>query len=226
MDKLKIWVISDTHTLHDQLEVPQVDCVIHCGDSTNSKDLIQNEIEFLSFLEWYEKLPIKHKVLIAGNHDGSLTKLYIKDQLKEKGIIYLENSYCSIDGVSIYGSPYTPTFGTWYFMSPREKIYKHWEHLSPVDILVTHGPPKTVLDIALRDNLYDCVGDSSLLKKVCEIEPKYHLFGHIHDNNRVQNGGIRKLNNLDTTFINASCCKDGNSSTIVSNGHIITYEIS
>lgn len=67
-----ILAISDTHGMHDRLklDLENVNCIIHSGDSTNYYDLLRNEREFDEFILWYAKLPVKHKILIAGNHDG------------------------------------------------------------------------------------------------------------------------------------------------------------
>ena len=60
------------------------------------------------------------------------------------------------------------------------------------DILITHIPPLGILDGT--EVLY---GDYSLLKKVFEIKPKLHLFGHIHES-----PGQEIIDNI--TFSNAS----------------------
>lgn len=66
---MKCWIVSDTHALHNELKIPKdIDTIIHCGDSTNYKDWLRNEQEFRPFLEWFNNLEIKNKILIAGNH--------------------------------------------------------------------------------------------------------------------------------------------------------------
>ena len=37
-----------------------------------------------------------------------------------------------------------------------------------------------------------------------QVQPKYHLFGHLHDEPLVFNNGIKKIQNIDTNFVNAS----------------------
>jgi Icc-related predicted phosphoesterase len=69
------------------------------------------------------------------------------------------------------------------------------------DILVTHGPPKYILDMTRGEH----AGDLSLFKHVTErVKPKLHIFGHFHDEDSHINSGERKLNGLQTRFINAS----------------------
>lgn len=67
---MKILFISDTHGMHNQLIIPEgVDMIIHAGDVANYKDPGRNTNEVLDFIEWYEKIEIKHKIWIAGNHE-------------------------------------------------------------------------------------------------------------------------------------------------------------
>lgn len=208
---MKIWCISDTHMRHKDLIIPkEIDMVIHGGDSTNYHNHVMNNVEFNDFIDWFYTLPIKHKVLIAGNHDEWSMKSYNIHRIKELGIIYLEHEYCTIDGIRIFGSPYTPTFGNWYHMKDRSKIAKYWDVLdNDIDILVTHGPPKGILDLAYRGKCLEHCGDGSLLKKVLKINPKYHVFGHIHDNDDNLNSGSTIIDDVKTIFMNVSCVTDG-----------------
>lgn len=218
---MRVQVISDTHGNHYQIEIdPTIDCLIHCGDSTNYWDIERNQVEFDNFFKWFNGLVIPHKVIIAGNHDTWALKQHNKERLKNAGIIYLENDYHEINGIKMFGSPYTPTFGNWYFMKERSKLDRIWEQVEPVDILITHGPPKGILDLSYRThNEIERCGDESLKNRVFNtIKPKYHLFGHIHDNKDLINHGIRVIDGI--TFINASLVKDGKLERIHCNGYV------
>ena len=202
--------ISDTHGLHRDLRLEEgITTIIHSGDSTNSKDPIKNQQEFESFLLWYANIYVKNKVLIAGNHDWWAMKKYNIDKVKDHGIIYLEHEEELVDGKLIFGSPYVPTFGDWFFMKDRGKLGKTWEILyEGIDILVTHGHPKFILDLSHdKNHTLEYCGDGALFKKVMKIQPKYHLFGHIHNSEGCYNQGFRQLNNI--TFSNATCVTDG-----------------
>ena len=61
------------------------------------------------------------------------------------------------------------------------------------DVLITHRPPLGILDTANNTSF----GCPELLQAVLEIQPRYHLFGHIHDAY-----GIEK--SKYTTFVNAA----------------------
>lgn len=211
----KIVFLSDTHNKHKKLCVPDGDILIHSGDFTNTG----RWDEVLSFVNWFSKLPHKHKILIAGNHEITLDipfydenwKFFHKkkqDLLKINNLIrnnpnfyYLENTFVIIEGIKIYGSPYVPSDQNYWAFE-----YKHdleadsiWSKIpKDTDILVTHTPPFGCLDFYQKH-----LGCDILLLYVSEkIKPKYHLFGHIHDAY-----GIIKSEN--TTFINGAIV-DGN----------------
>ena len=225
---MKIWHISDTHSYHYLLDVPKVDVVIHSGDASNYKDIYKNEVEFMDFLHWFKNLPIKHKVYVAGNHDSAIEKniFDIKTKIKNSDIHYLEDSFVDIDGVKIYGSPYSPTFGSWSFMKNRAKLHKVWGRIPEnTDILVTHTPPKGILDLSFdREHNLEFCGCSALMKRVLNLKLKAHLFGHIHNNKDIINAGTNKLSILDTTFSNGSVVTDGKFGKLSSNGNVITIK--
>jgi Icc-related predicted phosphoesterase len=221
---MKIWHISDTHTYHNLLDVPEnVDMVIHSGDATNPKDPYLSEDEMQNFIYWYSLLPIKHKVFVAGNHDVCIEKNFIKkDDFERAGIIYLENDYIEIKGIKIWGSPVTPTFGEWAFMKARHKTHELWQQIpDDTDIVVVHGPPATMLDLSYnRKNELEFCGDSALMKRLLDINPKLCLFGHIHNCKDIINAGTRKLSIRDTIYSNGSVVTDGKFGKLSSNGNI------
>jgi len=66
-DKLRFVCMSDTHSLtpHLKMAVPDGDVFVHAGDFTRAG----NPSEIREFNTWLGKLPHKHKVVIAGNHE-------------------------------------------------------------------------------------------------------------------------------------------------------------
>jgi len=223
---MKIWHISDTHTYHDLLTIPNgIDLVIHSGDCSNPRDPYNNEPEVRDFIDWYKELPIKYKIYVAGNHDTSIEKkLVTKKDFEDNGIIYLENEYVNIEGIEIFGSPHTPQFGQWAFMKDRVKLERFWKLAihKPCDIIVVHGPPKGCLDKSFdRNNNMESCGDKSLLNLVLEMQPKYMLFGHIHNCKDIINAGMLKLSGYDTWFSNGSVVTDGKFGKLTSNGNIL-----
>ncbi len=206
---MKILFISDTHGFHKDLIIPDVDMIIHAGDVANYKDPIRNEAEVLAFIEWFEKVPVEHKLWCAGNHDTSIEKGLVDPYKRCKTTTYLQHQSVNIKGLEIFMSPYTPQFGNWAFNIRRDQLHEYWKDIPDnCDILVTHGPPKGIMDLSeMLPPLEQC-GDKALLTRVQEIKPRAHCFGHIHNNGNCINAGTRVLHGLGTTFINASCVTD------------------
>lgn len=212
---MKILHLSDTHGFHKQIPWDRfdgIDMVIHSGDCSNYKDVARNSLEVFAFIEWYMTVPVKNKIYVGGNHDTSIERrIYDKKSFTDRGLIYLEHEDITIDGLKIFGSPYTPTFGEWSFMKARDKINRMWEHIpTDTDILVTHGPAKGVRDLSEEydGELKQC-GDSSLMKWIFKHHPKAHLFGHIHNMEGIHNQGTSRYSKSPTIFSNGSCVDDG-----------------
>jgi len=225
MNKLKIWHISDTHTYHGLLDIPKdIDIVIFSGDCSNPRAPEYNEPEVRAFITWYSSLPIKHKIFVAGNHDTSIERGYItKDNFTQAGIIHLENESVEIEGLKIWGSPYTPTFGMgWAYNKSRDKISRIWDTIpEDTDIVVVHGPPKGILDLSYdRDNVLEFCGCNALAKRMRAIQPKLCLFGHIHNTQGIINAGYTKHSDYKTIYSNGSVVTDGKFGKLSSNGNI------
>lgn len=223
----KVWHFSDTHTYHRGLDIPKnIDFAIFSGDSSNPRDPYQNEQEVLDFLVWFGTyVEAKYKIYVAGNHDSSIEKKFVKrEKFKEYGIIYLENEFIEIEGIKIWGSPITPTFGEWSFMKPRDKLFNLWQQIpEDTNIVIVHGPPKGVLDLSYnRKNELEFCGCTALKKRILTIQPQLCLFGHIHNFEDIINTGTMKLTGYDTIFSNGSCVTDREfGKGITSHGNIL-----
>jgi len=145
---MKIIAIADTHGYHQLVDMPAGDVLLVAGDICSYGRL--EDIE--DFGTWLLDQPCRHKIIIAGNHDGpfqsnndsalqALTRV-------EPNITYLQDSSVNIEGVTFYGSPWTPTFMNWYFMADRgSTIREKWVMIPEnTDVLITHGPPAAILD--------------------------------------------------------------------------------
>ena len=141
----------------------------------------------------------------------------------KNGIIYLQDSEVIIEGFKFYGSPYTPAFNDWYFMKKRDKLHEIWQKIpEDTNVLITHGPPKGMLDLSEdRDGKLEICGDKALFKRVMIIKPKYHLFGHVHSTREICNTGLREVDGI--VFSNASAVTDACfDKGITFHGNIIT----
>jgi Icc-related predicted phosphoesterase len=209
----KVCFVSDTHNAHDKLNLEPVDIIIHSGDATG----MGHETQLKNFIEWYAEQDAEHKIYVPGNHDIGLEEHYEERSkwFEEAGIILLNDESVILDdfsyhdfedyNIKIYGSPITPNFGRWSFMRARgHQINEHWKKIpEDTDILVTHGPPKYILDQVI--NTWDdqaSVGCEMLAKRVIDVKPKIHAFGHIHE-------GYGTAERYGTEFINASIMDEG-----------------
>ncbi len=191
---MKIIVISDTHGQHHNLEVPPGDMVIHAGDVSRSG----KESQIKEFLLWFEKLPHKYKIFVAGNHDWYFEKAIPEDiaTVIPENVTYLNDTGVTIEGMNIWGSPIQPWFLDWAFNRHRgADIRKHWDLIPEnTDLLITHGPAMGYQDKTTRGEHVGCL---DLLERIQFIKPKYHVSGHIHEAYGQSTDGT-------TTYINAS----------------------
>ena len=183
---MKIMFLSDTHGRHREItelygELPYVDIMVHSGDCTRYGEFEETDL----FMNWFSKQNAKHKVLVAGNHDFVLQQMDRRNWLlaNNYGVTYLEDSFINIDGLGIYGSPWSPVFGMWAFMKHRNaELDEVWQKVptdGTVDLLVTHTPRYGRFDVSVRGN-YN-VGCEMLANRINDIHPKVHVFGHIHE---------------------------------------------
>jgi len=197
---MKIICISDTHGLHGHLKgkIPDGDMIIHSGDFCNGGDYF----ECVEFFAWFGSLPHKYKLVIAGNHDVWMEKASRSEinAIIPPGIHYLQDEGVTIEGLNFWGSPVQPEFFDWAFNRKRGlAIQEHWNLIPKnTDVLITHGPPMSILDKA-PDNTH--VGCANLFTTIRDLKLKLHVFGHIHDGY-----GIEVKNN--TMFVNAAICTE------------------
>lgn len=189
---MRILHLSDTHNLHHNLQnLPPADIIIHSGDIS----MAGTGKEVMDFINWFTVLDYKYKIFIAGNHDYCLEgKLQdVIQSFLPDNCHYLYNSGVTIGGINFWGIPS-------FFSDEVSGSYKRSIVQIPkkTNVLITHCPPFGILDRA-NNITYGC---PDLLQKVLEINPRYHLFGHIHDAYGIQE-------TEDTTFVNAALVDEG-----------------
>lgn len=116
----------------------------------------------------------------------------------EAGVKYLEEGTYTFTlnneaKLTVYASPYSPAFCDWAFAYEHaedrfneahqvgdevKSIAKHpIPNFPDVDIIMTHGPPRGILDECPQGN----VGCKNLLQALRRAKPRMHCFGHIHE---------------------------------------------
>jgi Icc-related predicted phosphoesterase len=167
--------ISDTHGR--AFEIPPCDVFIHAGDITAGGTIPETAM----FAQWLSRqTQAKYKLLVPGNHDACFqdhTSL-VRDEFAGIATILIDEKI-TIDGISFHGSPWTPPFRRWWFMADEDKLhFKYMMIPNRLDILITHGPPRGILDPGWQE---DHVGSEALLEAVRNRKIRHHLFGHLHD---------------------------------------------
>ena len=199
---MKILHFSDTHNCHHRLrDLPEADVVVHSGDFC----MVGSEHEAIDFLNWFCDLPYKHKIFICGNHDDCLYGADI-DGL-DNNVHYLCNSGVEIEGVKFYGVP--------MFMCDciTDRQSRNYANLpTDTDILITHSPAFGLLDFDDGINY----GSEELLEAVTIVNPRIHLFGHIHKHHGITTIGT-------TTFSNGAIMNE--SYSILNHPNVIELKI-
>lgn len=78
----------------------------------------------------------------------------------------------------VYASPFTPSLtGDWGFQYHPSEGH-NFDIPETVDIVVTHGPPKGILDYTDSGRRAGC---PDLFQAVAHAQPRLHCFGHIHE---------------------------------------------
>lgn len=192
---MKICCISDTHQHHKKIKMPDCDMIIHAGDFTYHGELT----EVIRFLDWYEKQDAKYKLLVCGNHEVVISGQFdlLKSMCEDKGITLLHNSHTVIEGLTIFGSPYSRKFGNWAYMADETDLANIYDTILPnTDIVITHGPAYKQLDWCQNGH----VGSTALEHRLTELTNlKLHVTGHIHESRGVMYNG-------KYVIINAAIC--------------------
>ena len=174
---IRLVCISDTHGSHRKVMLPPGDVLIHCGDLMLSGRVAD---EIWDFNQWMGEQPFTHRIAVAGNHDILFERQASFARSLVTNFKYLENSGTIVCGLKVWGSPQQPEFMDWAFNVPRgEKIRRYWDMIpSDTDVLITHGPPKLILDQCTPGSEH--LGCEELSHAVARVRPRLHLFGHIH----------------------------------------------
>jgi hypothetical protein len=183
------------------------DVAIHCGDLTEESKLeeYRASIRLLKDIDAPLKLVIagnhdftmdipafRKKVADARppldldlvrkvyGDDGGARQIF--EDARAAGVIFLdEGSHQFILKnraiLNVYASPWTPSLGDWGFQYPLGQGH-NFEIMKGVDLVITHGPPKGIMDYTESKQRAGC---SDLFGAVARARPRLHCFGHIHE---------------------------------------------
>lgn len=227
--RVRIVHVSDTHLHHAEYlkRLPAGDILVHSGDfctigwSRVAKTPDYNE-HIRQINDFFSKVPHKHKIFVAGNHDMAIAGRKQEDVQKMlPEVTYLQDSGITVEGIHFYGSPWTAYNWKSYnraFVRKWGKFEHHWNDIpTETDVLVTHIPPFGVQDMRRegfslfrrrRRGTCDVCSKihEGLFHQGCQrlretilnrVRPKLHCFGHLHGSS-----GVKVTD--DTTFSNAA----------------------
>lgn len=207
---MKVVAISDLHGILPK--VPRCDLLIIAGDVC---PIHNHDVWFQylwledNFANWLHRQPAKEIVGIAGNHDFALQKdPMMGPSLPWKYLLDKEYTY---KGFKIYGTPWVPNLPSWAFYADTYALTNKFMAIpDDVDILITHGPPKGIMDISSPKYGSMSCGSQELTQRLSDMRdqgnaPQLHIFGHIHESHGTVVGGDGLI---DTVWGNASMLDD------------------
>ena len=174
---MKICGISDIHG-DLNINIPECDVLCICGDVINLND--QRDIPASKhwwetrFVKWVASLPCKKVIVIPGNHDFFLERMYtecwgwFKDHmtlLTNKKLEFLIDGSFYYEDIHFYGTPWIEPIkfqeGRWAF---ERNFNENPIEIPKCDVLLTHDNPYENENVRASNSI-----------------ATYHLFGHWHD---------------------------------------------
>jgi len=206
---IKIVAISDTHDIHNALRIPKCDLLIFAGDCSENG----TKLEIDDFLSWINTLDYELVIIVPGNHDYYFMEMIGTTGIEKlsSNILLISNSIITFKGILIGAYCYALRPNKW----PKNKFdaflvnqdYFNYRQNRIVDVLITHFPPKGMLDVIYNNNSNRPGGLDCINNLVQHLTPMIHIFGHIHDSR-----GSFHTNNC--SFLNVSCFKKRSPSII------------
>ena len=175
--------------------------------------------------EWLARQThIPEKIVIKGNHDPDSPPKVIFP--RSKALYVRTSSTLVVNGVTFALEPYTRRMS---LRSMRKQLLPAESQLQPCDVLVTHEPPKGVLDLTY----HGFTAGSSFLRNLVDnarVKPRLWLCGHIHEGRGIL---TKKFNtNIEdghddtgsTIVVNAANANSGKANRLVSGAVVIDVE--
>jgi hypothetical protein len=120
---MRICVISDTHELESEVQIPPCTLLLHCGDwSFFGKNLKAMD----AFNGWLGEQPAEYALITAGNHEYPVVADPEKWRQRMSNAILLLDESVTVAGVKIWGSPVTPLAAGAFGINDerdRERLY-------------------------------------------------------------------------------------------------------
>ncbi|KAI8818993.1 uncharacterized protein EV422DRAFT_507807 [Fimicolochytrium jonesii] len=199
---------------HAELTLPDGDVLIHPGDFTDSgeeleKVVIAGNHERTFDIPYYCEQDRRRRLDEGLDVYARRVKAILDNERlrSEHGIVYLEDAKFSLPDpaggeITVWGHPWQPAYANFAFNLPRDgpELREVVRNIpAEIDILVTHGPPFGMLDVAFRGKSFGCsfLAERLLAPTLMErlqnwffadagretlptCDAQVHVFGHIH----------------------------------------------
>jgi Icc-related predicted phosphoesterase len=189
---MRVVALSDTHNKHAELVIPDGDLLVHAGDLTGWG----TDAELAAILDWLVALPHHYKVVVAGNHDRAFARKEVAAAMRARGIAYLEGTSLEVDGLRVWGGPWTPPHrrSLWAYELPLAERAARWSTIpDDVHLLVTHTPAAGILDVGGRGRLAGCPALRARVEALPQL--RAHVCGHVHEGRgELLREGVRHVN--------------------------------
>jgi Icc-related predicted phosphoesterase len=150
--------------------------------------------------EWYGRQRYGQVLCTGGNHDRRLESVLARRPQPFRNAYFLKDELVEFRGLKIFGSPWVPDLPRHAFHKRPSALASLWAGIPcGIDILVTHTPPKGVLDASRGGQSLGC---RALASEIGRIAPRLHCFGHVH-----ASAGRQRIG--ETLFVNASSIESG-----------------
>lgn len=235
---LRLVVISDTHGFEGALSkfdennqhgshylLPQADLLIHCGDFAASGSRKNQRTAARRLDEWLARQThIPEKLVIKGNHDPDSPPRIIFP--RSKALYVRSSSMLTVNGVTFALEPYARRMS---LRSIRKQLSPAESPLPFCDVLVTHEPPKGILDLTY----HGFTAGSSFLRNLVDNakdKPRLWLCGHIHEGRGIltktfsAKAEVEHDDSMSTIVINAANANSGKANRLVSGAVVIDVE--
>ena len=187
--------------------IKRADVAIHCGDLTDGSKLdeFRTSIRLLKDIDAPLKLinagnhdftmdarAFEEKVaevtpplasdLVVKEYGAQGEARQLFEEMKDAGFVFLDEGnhrFTLKSGalLTLYASPWTPALGAWGFQYRPERGHD-FSIEKGVDVVVTHGPPKGIMDYT---HARERAGCPDLFAAVARARPQLHCFGHVHE---------------------------------------------
>ena len=177
----QIFAFADTHVMYRRLQVPgDADILVCAGDACEG--FAPGELK--DFFAWYISIPAKLRIFVAGNHDMVFDQQpeYARSLVPD-GVMLLENDGLEFDGISFHS------------VAARPYLEKPVTLPDGIDFLITHGPSYGHLDRG--------EGDRDLYLAIAKSRPKYHIFGHVHEEGLKREAVLGGTTYLNVAYFNS-----------------------